>query len=126
MGLFSRKRTIILTREEALACKPMKNHQVRETRLDGGEVRLSYPLAVRPWFVSVTRRMGVSSPNMLTKTLQLDQLGTTVWDLLDGEHTVRNIIVLFGEQYKLQQREAEVSVTQFLHSLGKRGLIGMG
>ena len=120
------KRETNLSRTQALDCTPVKNTYVQVTRLDTGEVLLTYPATMRPWISGLIRRFGRPSEGDMTRKLQLDELGTTVWDLLDGEKTVRNIVVQFAEQYKLQHREAEVSVTQFLHSLGKRGLIGMG
>jgi len=126
MALFKKKARAFLSREDALACRPIKNEQVREVRLEGGEVMLTFPLAPHPFFAGLYRRSGASPGRVLTKKLQLDRLGTSVWDLLDGQRTVRNVIDLFAEQYKLQRREAEVSVTQFLNSLGKRGLIGLG
>lgn len=62
---------------------------------------------------------------MVPKKLQLDALGTEVWDLIDGRRSVRKIIQRFAETHRLHPREAEVSVTRFLRELGKRGLIGL-
>ena len=116
-----------MTRLEALAYKPVKSTQITETRLETGEVVLEYPLAVRPLVAAVARRLGKSQQDLLQiKKLQLDVLGTSVWDLVDGKRTVRRMIQIFAETHRLEKREAEVSVTQFIRELGQRGLLGLG
>jgi hypothetical protein len=115
-----------MTRSEALAFKPVKSQQVSETRLETGEVVIQYPLAVRPLIAAVARRLGKSPQDLVqTKKLQLDALGTSVWDLVDGNHSVRRMIKIFAETHRLENREAEVSVTRFIRELGKRGLLGL-
>ena len=122
-----RKRSIQsrMTRDEALSYKPAKNQHISETRLETGEVIIEYPVAVRPLIAAVARRLG-KTPNLTqTRKLQLDALGTSVWDLIDGRHTVRRMITIFAETHRLEKREAEVSVTQFIRELGRRGLLGL-
>ncbi|UCD32397.1 MAG: PqqD family protein [Desulfobacterales bacterium] len=96
-----------------------------ETRLDSGEVILTYPLAVRPWLAGIGRRLGVNPDTTQTKKIQLDALGTSVWEQMDGKRSVREIIQGFVRAHQLHPKEAEVAVTQFLRNLGKRGLIGI-
>jgi hypothetical protein len=116
-----------MTRLEALAYKPVKSTQITETRLETGEVVLEYPLAVRPLVAAVARRLGKSQQDMVQiKKLQLDVLGTSVWDLVDGKRSVRRMIQIFAETHRLEKREAEVSVTQFIRELGQRRLLGLG
>ncbi len=118
-----------LSREEALKCTPVKNIQVKVKRRQNGEVLLSYPVTMRPWMASVARWTGRRPPvkpdEPRTKKLQLDTLGTVVWDLIDGKRSVKHMISRFAKDHQLQRREAEVSVTTFLRELGKRGLIGL-
>jgi len=113
------------SREEALECTPVKNDRVEESRLENGELQLSYPVTTRPWLAGFFRRMGRKSEGTYLKKLQLDALGTEVWELLDGGTRVRDVIRQFAARHRLQQREAELSVTRFLRELGKRGLIGL-
>ena len=116
-----------MTRLEALAYKPVKSTQITETRLETGEVVLEYPLAVRPLVAAVARRLGKSQQDMVQiKKLQLDVLGTSVWDLVDGKRSIRRMIQIFAETHRLEKREAEISVTQFIRELGQRGLLGLG
>lgn len=114
-----------LKREQALQAIPAINRLVTESRLDSGEVVIAYPVAVRPWMAKMLKLLGREPEALMTRKLQLDLLGTAVWDLIDGRRPVQDMIQRFANRYKLQAREAEVSVTQFLRELGRRGIIGM-
>ena len=115
-----------LSRTEALKYTPVKSHQIKETRLESGGLIIEYPLAVRPWIAAVARRLGGNQDRKLTKKLQLDALGTSVWDLVDGRRSVGSIIRIFAKTHRLENKEAEVSVTSFIRQLGQRGLLGLG
>ena len=114
-----------LLRTDALQFTPVKNIDVTAVRLESGVVLLSYPMKFRPWFGAIIRRMGRESNKTWTKKVELDDLGTAVWDLIDGKLTVGQLIEKFAGKYQLHAKEAEVAVTQFLRELGKRGLIGL-
>ncbi|MBT8370726.1 MAG: PqqD family protein [Deltaproteobacteria bacterium] len=114
-----------ISRAQALACTPVKSLQIIEVRLDTGEVLIEYPLAVRPWIAAVARRLGGPQNHAQTKKLQLDTMGTSVWDLMDGNRSVSRIIKVFAETHRLENREAEISVTHFIKELGRRGLLGL-
>jgi hypothetical protein len=114
-----------LSRTAALECRPAKSINVTELRMDSGEVLLEYPLTVRPWLAALARRLGGPSDTIQTKKLQLDAMGTAVWDLVDGSRSVRRIVQIFAKQHRLDKKEAEVSVTSFIRELGQRGLIGL-
>ena len=110
---------------EALAYTPVKSLQITEVRMDSGEVIIEYPLVVRPWIAAVAKRLGAPQDRKQTKKLQLDAIGTSVWDLMDGNRTVRRITQIFAATHRLDKREAEVSVTRFIRELGRRGLLGL-
>jgi hypothetical protein len=55
----------------------------------------------------------------------LDDLGNTVWDLIDGKRTVKEIAERFAREKQLHPREAEASVIAFLQMLMKRNIIGI-
>jgi hypothetical protein len=73
----------------------------------------------------VLKRLGVGADGRIEKKLQLDELGTQVWKLVDNRRTVREIVREFARSHQLMEKEAEVAVTRFLRELGKRGLIGL-
>jgi hypothetical protein len=117
--------TSMQTRSEALACIPVKNRYVREQRLETGEVLVFYPLTVRPWMARLGRWLGAENAAPRTGKLQLDRLGSAVWALLDGQTSLRRIAAAFAENHRLERKEAEVAVTQFIRELGRRGLVGL-
>ena len=113
-----------LSRTDALCCIPVRNPLVLENRLDSGEMLLSYPETLKPWFVDILQRKKKSELRRMRK-IQLDILGVGVWDLVDGKSTVMEIIDSFAGQHRLYHKEAEVSVIQFLRELGRREIVGM-
>ncbi len=112
-------------RSRAMACVPVKNGDIREERLESGAVLIHYPVVPRPWVRGILKRLNRLPDAPQLKKLQLDTLGSAVWGLIDGKRSVRQLIDRFAAQYQLQAREAEVSVTQFLRELGRRGLVAM-
>jgi hypothetical protein len=126
MRAFRRKsRGVQITREEALKSTPVKSAKVKEERLETGEVLLTYPVTIRPWIGGLIRQFGGDADRVQLKKLHLDELGTAVWDLMDGRCSVRRVIQGFAGKYQLHIKEAEVAVTRFLRELGRRGLIGL-
>lgn len=93
--------------------------------MDSGEIMLIYTVTIRPWFTGLMKRFGGTSDGRFQKKLQLDLLGSEVWDLLDGQRSVREVIRQFARRHQLHPREAEVAITRFIRDLGKRGLVGL-
>ena len=114
-----------LSRAAALEYRPAKSLHITESRLETGDILLEYTLTVRPWFAAVVNRLGGPRESVHTKKLQLDAMGTAVWDLVDGHRSVRRIVRIFAETHRLDNKEAEVSVTSFIRELGQRGLLGL-
>jgi len=126
MGWRARDRTTSMrSRSEALACIPVKNRYVREQRLENGEVLVLYPVTVRPWMATLGRWLGAGNAAPRTAKLQLDRLGSAVWALIDGQTPLRRIAATFAQNQRLERKEAEVAVTQFIRELGRRGLVGL-
>jgi hypothetical protein len=101
----------------------MKSLEVIEERSESGELLLTYPLTLRPWLLRLAQRMGLRSNEPLSRKLQLDEMGTLAWSLMDGKKTVQDMADLISHRYKLNRREAEVAITTFLRELGRKGLI---
>lgn len=53
----------------------------------------------------------------------LNPVGTKVFSLLDGEHTVREIVRLVTEEFDITQDDAMRDVTQFLTELNDEGML---
>jgi len=114
-----------LTREQALACRPVKCPLVEEEELSDEQIRLCYPLSLKPWFANIAARIGVWDTSPRKKRLELDPMGTTAWRLMDGRRSVRQVVQAMAETYGMQPREAELSVSAFIKDLGRRGLLAL-
>lgn len=59
------------------------------------------------------------------KRIELDSMGSFVWERCDGERSVGQIVDDLCDEYRLHRREAEASLAEFLTELRKRGLVEM-
>jgi hypothetical protein len=80
------------------------------------KVRLQ-PTRIARWLLRV--------PQGTTKTFELDPLGLFVYEACDGKTPVRQVIKKLAKRYNLNTREVEVATLQFLHTLARKGLVGM-
>ncbi len=113
-----------LTRRQAMALAPVKSRDVGETETASNLVRLSLPVAVRPALAGLARRLGLWDGGVLRKTVELDEMGSVVWRLIDGRRSAGEIAAELAARYRLDAREAELAVAEFLRLLGRRGAIG--
>jgi hypothetical protein len=56
----------------------------------------------------------------------LDQVGARVWELVEADHTLPDIIDILLEEYEVTRAELERDVTTLLEQLTARGLIEPG
>jgi len=126
MGLFRKKKAVpAFTREQALACTPVRNNVVSWKRLDSGGIQVEYVLLLKPFFASILARFNPAPTALPTRKLQLDDFGSQVWEMLDGSRTTADLIKEFAANHAISVQEAEQSITLFLRELGKRGLIAL-
>jgi hypothetical protein len=112
-----------LTRDESLGAVPIRNPDVEWEEVDGdqgSEVLLSVP-PPKGGAVKFLRPI-LMLPDK-NRQLQLDVMGSHVWRLCDGERTVEDVCNEIRSAYKLSHREAMLSLTTYLKTLGKRGLM---
>jgi len=115
--------TTSITRTESLACIPVQSAHVTYSHQEDGNVIIEYPLPLKPFFVSLARKFNKTEEQKLTKKLQLDNIGSRVWLMIDGSTDVKTIIKRIVPETGLSLQEAELSVTTFLRELGRRELI---
>jgi hypothetical protein len=112
-------KTPTLNRRQSLDSIPVRNGGfVREARAGGG-----IDLVIRG-----PRPKGLLSrfmPETIEQRFKLDELGTAVYDLIDGERTAEQVMNDFAGTYRLNKREAEVSVAAFLRMLAERKIISI-
>ncbi len=74
--------------------------------------------------MSLARKRGALmsrlTPNNPIHRFELDQLGTFVVSQIDGQATVADIIERFVKRFKVNRREAELSVVDFLKTLSRK------
>jgi hypothetical protein len=115
--------TKVITRTEALASIPQRSPSATWEILENGDILIEYPLNIKPFFLQLANRFYKGQEQIPTKKLQLDGIGSRVWQMFDGVKEVKTIIGEVADQTGLSLHEAEISVTTFLRQLGQRGLI---
>ena len=118
-----------LARSDFLRLKPVRNPMVEWKRDEEGKVRITIPLKKLSSQDEGRKRRRIGLllrffPEPKEKRIQLDEIGSDVWELCDGERTVKDIVDHLCEKYKLLPMEVEVPLNRYLDSLVKRGLIG--
>lgn len=111
-----------LPRGEMLALRPLRNVSVAwEPKPEAAGVQLTVPRRDDKLGQLLGRVFQVPS----TKTIELDEFGSAVWEKCDGKHSVEQLVVFTASAYKLNRRQAEVSVVSFMRILAQRRLIGL-
>ena len=116
-----RRRRPRFTPEEVLLSRPIRHDGLQIEPTEEGGLRIIIERR-REWWVRV---LSVFLPIPKRRPIELDPLGREVWELCDGEHTLRQMIRAFEERHKLSRAEAEWSLRTYLRDLAKRGLVAI-
>ncbi len=106
-----------LAREQALRLYPLRNPAVRYETQDNGCIMLIVPVRPRGLMKLFHRLFKLPHEHRI----ELDETGSTVWNLCDGQRSVEAIVQKLTRQYKLERREAEYALFAFLDTLARRG-----
>ena len=115
------------SRLQVLTARPVRHPKISWTREPAREEGLPELVLVRVprrkdrWGNLVARWFKLPDD----KKIELDQIGSEVWELCDGSHSVESISQRISQSYKLNRRQAETSVTAYLKMLADRRLIGL-
>ncbi|HIE43761.1 MAG TPA: PqqD family protein [Candidatus Omnitrophica bacterium] len=115
------RKRLRLTREEALMAKPVKNINIRWKKNEKGEVLL-YLSRKKSKIINLLSRIFFIPEE---KIINLDKVGTYVWELCNGENSVKEIVVSLQKKFNLNFKESEVSTLEYLKKLAQRGIIGL-
>jgi len=109
-----------ISKKDLLSARPVRNPMLDWEERDDGTVviYIKTPPSKAEKFI-----MGRASEDKV-KRIVLDEVGSFVWTLCDGNHSVNDIIENLSEKYKLKRIEAERSLFAFLRMLSQRMLIG--
>ena len=121
---FLNRKNSSLPRGEMLALRPLRNQAIGwEMKADDETpgAKLTVPRRDDKFGQIVSRLFQVPP----TKTIELDEFGAAVWEKCDGRHSVEQLVAFTSSAYKLNRRQAEVSVVSFMRMLAQRRLIGL-
>ena len=110
-----------MPREQAMAIIPVHNPSIAWEKVEGGEVVVRIPRRSDRLGRLISKVFKVPD----RKEVLLDEVGGSVWELCDGVHDIGYIIAETSKMYKLNRREAEVSVTAYIKTLAERKFIGL-
>jgi len=111
-----------LTRRDVLESIPIRNTQIEWERAEKGEIRINLPLKKTWW----TKFLSTILLAPKKKVLMLDELGTKVWNMCDGNKKVEDIIQALCRDLNMNRKEVETSLLHYLRQLAARGLVGLG
>lgn len=109
-----------LDRAQALHTRPIRNPRLEWERMEDGDVHLRIPR--RKDRVARVLCYLFRAPEY--KEIVLDEVGSDIWELCDGDRDVDAIVSATCSKYKLTRRECETSVAAYLKMLGDRKLVG--
>lgn len=119
--LFStpKKKTEMIDRRQSLKGIPMMNESVTVTPREDGNLTVVVEMdRGNGWFARFM-------PPVIKRTYKLDELGSYVLRRVDGCRTAKRMVDDFAQTHKVNRREAELCVVQFLKSLAQRQVISI-
>lgn len=117
--MFHKHEDPAVDRRQSLDGIPVLNENVSYERDESGRVVIK---------VKLQRRGGLLArfqPPVMERNVRLDEVGGFVFGLIDNRRSTFEIIDLFLARYRVNRREAALSVVDFLKSLIKRGVISV-
>lgn len=112
-----------LSDEQFKKAKPLRNPDVTWNLADDGGLVLEAPLAQQGRGIAAWIAVKMKMPS--TKKFELEPIGTFLWELFDGKHTVDTISRKLREEFKMNKMEADASLMAFLQMLTHKKLITM-
>ena len=105
-----------------MTLRPVRNSKISFEKRETGETLLVVPQGQKAGRLTRIVSKWLQTPK--ERKVELDELGSYVWELCDGNLTIESIVQRTGKAYRLNRREAEVSVTMFMQMLHERNFIG--
>lgn len=108
-----------LSRQQSLAGIPVLNPQANlETNGDCIIVHIQFKKS-KSWIERFR-------PAIVRRRYELDQFGSFVVQLIDGERCVMDLVREFEARFRMSTREAELGIVAFLKTLMKRHIVFIG
>lgn len=115
-----------VSRAEVLGARPIRNPAVEWERgvwheAQPAVVLLRIPRRADRWGNFVARVFKLPA----FRRIELDEMGSDVWELCDGGMTVDALTRTICSRYRLNRRQAEASVTAYMRMLAERRLLAL-
>ena len=113
-------------RRRALEARVLRSKTVRAESGEDQLVRLRLEVD-RPRALRVLRALASLPAGAATeaRTVELDLIGSMVWRACNGATRVCDIVEQVRRDLQVSHREAELSVTTYVRTLGNRGLVSV-
>lgn len=108
-------------RDVVLRAKPLRNPRLEWERTGDDEICLLIPRSGDP-MGTILSRLFKAPPH---RRVMLDEVGSFVWEMCDGEHSIESIVNATGKKYNITRRECETSVGVYLKTLGERKYVSL-
>lgn len=108
-----------VSRDEFLDAKPVRNPNLEWKVDDQGKTLITIASQEKKE-KHFSNLFGVQQH----RKFALDEIGSLVWELSDGGHSMKEIIERLNERFKLNREEAETGLQAFATKLSKKGLMG--
>ena len=107
-----------LSIEQLRQARPVRNPEVTESVID--DKLVLYGVAVRR---NLLEKLLIKSDEQARKGYELEEVGSFVWNRIDGKTSFEKISRELQKRYKMKRLEADASLEAFLKMLSDRGLI---
>jgi|GEM_PF-4105196 len=114
-------------RARALAAHVMRNDDgIDEKTTPRGRVSLTFQ-AIAPQRLRILRALAAQpvGGKAQERTVELDLLGSLIWEACRNRPRVIDLVEQVCREFCISYREAEISVTQYVRTLGQRGLLAI-
>lgn len=119
--IFKRFKGIRIEREQWLKSIPVRVVE-DYTEDDNGIVTILVELEYRGLIGKIIKAISITPPPKY-KRIVLDKIGSVVWKMCDGKHTVEDIIKKLMSVTGLSRRNVELAVYHYIKTLVMKGLI---
>ena len=99
---------------------PARNDLLEWEKTDKGEAKITV-MRIDSWKVRLLSKLFYVPRK---RTITLDDVGTEIWQMCNGRTSVGQMIEQLRKKYKLDRKEAEVSLLQYLKTLGQKRFVG--
>ncbi len=116
-----RKKGIRVKREQWLRSKPLRTIEDYEVD-DNGNIVLIVEVEEKGVLAKILKLFSIVPPPKYKKIV-LDRIGSKVWLLCDGKHTIDDIVRVVMKETGLSRRNVEIAVYNYINQLVMKGLV---